>query len=146
MKTGIKVNEAMTKNLITIPPDTTILDCTKIMLKNNVGGMLIKEGNQLKGILTEKDILKFFAQDTDKNLPVSEVMEKKVVTIEPEKDLYDAMHLMSEEEVRRLPVVSNNKLVGHLTEKDILKIQPALFDICAERITLREEKDKLSRT
>jgi len=146
MKTGVKVNDAMTKKLITISPDTKILDCSKIMLKNNIGGILIKQGNQLKGILTEKDILKFFAQNTDKNIPVKEVMAKHVITIEPEKDLYEAMLLMSEEEVRRLPVVSNNKLIGHLTQKDILKIQPALFEICAEKIRLREEEEKLSKT
>ena len=58
-------------------------------------------------------------------------------------DLYDAILFMSREEVRRLPVVEKDKFIGLLTYKDILKIQPDLYDIFIEKFKIREEKNKL---
>ncbi len=144
MKTGIKVSDAMTKKLITVPKETTIDKCAEIMKKNDVGGLIIRENNKVLGLITEKDIVqRVIAQNLSQETPVKDVMSTRITTIDPEKDIYEALILMNQEEIRRLPVVLNNKLVGLLTDTDILKLQPSLFEIVSEKIILREQEDKI---
>jgi len=134
MKTGLKVSEAMSRTPVTILPTKTILECAKIMLKRNVGSILIANGDKLQGILTEKDLVGFIAKGLDaKKIQVSKIMTKNIDTIEPDVDLFEALTKMKIDKVRRLPVVYKKKLLGMLTINDILKIQPTLFEIIQER-------------
>ena len=143
MKTGIKVADAMSVVPVSLLPNKTIYECAKIMSKRKVGSLLIIKGDTLEGIITEKDLVHFIAKGFDaKAEKVCEVMTKKIHTISPEEDLYEALHRMKKEKVRRLPVMHNKKLVGMLTLNDILKLQPALFDIIQERSHVRLQKDK----
>lgn len=71
-------------------------------------------------------------------------MEKDFPTIGPEKDIYDAIVLMRDKNVRHLPVMSKSTMVGFLTGKDVLKFQPQLFEVLADRIELREIERKNS--
>lgn len=139
MKTGLKVADAMSQTPVTIHPTKSVLECSKIMFKRNVGSLLIANNNTLQGILTEKDLVKFISQGLDsKSTDVKDVMTKKIVTIEPDVDIYDALIRMKSQRVRRLPVIYKNKLVGMLTQNDILKIQPALFEILSEKNLLKK--------
>lgn len=145
MKTGITVHEAMTKKPVTAYPDDTIQECAKIMAKEEVGSIVIKEHGELVGIISEKDIVeRVVAKGLDMSkVKARDIMIKNLITIEPNKDLYDALVLMGYEEIRKLPVVQGKKLLGLLTAKDILKIEPALFDIFSTKIEeLREEEEK----
>lgn len=144
MKTGIKVGDAMTKEPVVVSPEVSVKDCAKKMLKEKVGGVIVKKDNILLGIVTEKDIVEKAvakARNPEK-IKVKNIMAKKMVTIEPSKDLYDALIKMRDKNVRRLPVVTNKKLIGLLTEKDVLKIEPQLFDLLTEKFRLREESLK----
>ena len=120
----------MTKNPVTISPDETITICARKMLSKNIGGIIIKDNNgKLEGIVTEKDIVE---QAVGKELnikktKVKDIMTTGMITISPDADLMDAINLMKREDVRRVPVIKNNKVVGLLTQKDILKIEPELF-------------------
>ena len=67
---------------------------------------------------------------------------KTLFTIEGESDIYDALVIMRDENIRHLPVVNKGEMVGLLTLKDILKIQPALFELIVEKFELREEENK----
>jgi len=147
MKTGIKVIDAMTKRPATTDPDTTIYDCAQQMLKEHVGSLLIVKEQKLLGIVTERDLLKrVLAKDVDiKNTKVKRIMTKDVTTISPNTDLYDAILFMSRYNTRRLPVLNKDKIVGLITHKDILKIQPDLYDIFIEKIQIREEDQKPSQ-
>ena len=140
MKTGIKVIDAMTKSPIFIDPDSTIKKCAEKMLKEDVGGIIVKKDNKLYVIVTEKDMVeKAIVKNLNTNKSkVKEIMVKKMITIEPNEDIYDAMVKMQEEDVRRLPVIHKKELIGLLTEKDILKIEPQLFDLLVEKIRIRE--------
>ncbi len=134
----------MTRKPIEVSGDISIMECAQKMKKHDVGSVLVKKNGKLIGILTEEDLVyKIVAEAKDaKKTKVKDVMIKRLITIEPDKDLYDALVKMSNNDVRRLPVLENNKLAGMLTMKDILKIQPQLFDIIAENIQLREENFK----
>lgn len=143
MITGVKVIDAMTRNPVVIEQDESLLYCTKKMLKENIGSVLIKNKDELVGIITEKDIVRATAKNLDPNkTKAKQIMTKKLIGIAPDKDIYDAILRMKLENVRRLPIVNNKRLIGLITMKDILKIQPDLFDILAEKIRIRESRNK----
>ena len=144
MKTGLKVIDAMTKKPITISPNTTAFEAASIMKKERVGNLIVQDKGKLKGILTEQDLVYKIVADgnSPKKIAVKDIMTKKVISIQPDKDITDAMLKMSKLNVRRLPVIEDDKIVGILTQKDILKIEPQLFELIVDKIELREEKSK----
>lgn len=144
MKTGIKVSDAMTEQPITISPDLTLKKSAQLMAKKHIGALIIKKNHKVLGIITEKDMVrKGIAKGKDSvKTKVKEIMNTKVNTIEPDKDIFDALKVMNDLNIRHLPVVQGKDMVGLLTLKDILKIQPDLFDLLVERFELREEERK----
>ena len=149
METGVKVGDLMTRNFIFINSEANLLECTQMMVKKRVGSLLIKDDEKLKGFLTRKDILwaivKKSKQDL-KNIKVKDLMKRKIITIKPGEDITEAMSRFKRKKVRRLPVVEKGKLIGLLTMKDVLKIDPGLFQMIAETIKIKEETEKLNRS
>jgi CBS domain-containing protein len=148
MDTGIKVGDIMTRNFIYVSKDTNLYDCAKMMVKKRVGSLMIKEDSTLRGIITEKDIIWAVVKKTKKGLKdilVKDIMKRKVITVKPSADITEAMDKFKKKKIRRLPVVEQGKLIGLLTEKDVLKIDPGLFQMIAETIKIREETEKLKR-
>ena len=124
MKIGIKVSEAMNKNPVIISPNKLLPFCARKMLGNNIGGILVGEKGKLLGIVTEKDIVEeVVAKELNaQKTKVKEIMSSSMITISPEVDISEAIEIMNREDVRRLPVIKNKKLVGILTQKDLLKL------------------------
>ncbi|MBU3912743.1 MAG: CBS domain-containing protein [Nanoarchaeota archaeon] len=148
MKSKIKVGDIMTRNFVSVSSSTNLIDCAKEMMKKRVGSLVLREGQKLVGLLTEKDIIWALTKTKNKNLDAikaKDVASKKVAVIKPGADLYEALGRMKKLKFRRLPVVVNGSVIGMLTMKDILRIDPTLFaDInFAEKI--REESEKLKR-
>jgi CBS domain-containing protein len=144
MKTGIKVLDAMTKSPITTEPDCTIYDCAKKMLKHHVGSLLVVKNKKLLGIVTERDLLKrALMKNIDiKKTTIKRVMTKDILTITPDTDLYDAILFMSRYNTRRLPVLDKDKnIIGLITHKDILRIQPDLYDIIADKLQFQQIRE-----
>ena len=125
MQVGIKVGDVMTRNFIYSSPNTSIVNCVRLMTKHRVGSLVIKEGQNLKGMLTEGDIIWTIAKGTNLKNKVRKIMKKR--------------------KIRWLPVTIKKRVVGLLTLKDILKIQPALYDIASQRMGIAEEKQKRAR-
>ncbi|MBU2576460.1 MAG: CBS domain-containing protein, partial [Nanoarchaeota archaeon] len=149
MDTGIKVGDLMTRNFIHVSPETDLKTCAKTMVKKRVGSLIIKDGDKLKGILTEKDIIWAVVKKSKKdlkNIKAKDLMKRKVVTIKPGADITDAMTKFRKKKLRRLPVVENGKLIGFLTTNDILRIDPGLYQSIAETVKIREETEKLKRS
>jgi CBS domain-containing protein len=144
MKTGYKVYDAMTQEPVCVGPEDTIINCANIMKDNKVGGIIVKEGKKLVGICTEQDFVhKLISENKNPiDFKIKDIMCSNVRTIEPDKDIFDAIMKMRDLNVRRLPVVSNGELVGMLTMKDIVKIEPQMFDLLVDKIELREEDNK----
>ncbi|MFT4310702.1 MAG: CBS domain-containing protein [Candidatus Woesearchaeota archaeon] len=145
MKTGVSVMDAMTKHPVTITKETTIQQCAQQMKQHDVGSLLIVEHGTFIGIVTEQDIVyRAVAQHIDTaTTPAKDIMSSTIYTIGPDVDLYDALVHMRDASIRQLPIVQDGKLLGYLTLKDVLKIQPDLFDLLVEHIELREEERKL---
>lgn len=144
MKTGYKVIDAMTTKPVSIDQATSLLDCARTMDENHVGAVVVKDDNTSLGIITEQDIVrKVVAKGINPLVEkAKDYMEKNLVTISPDKDIYDALISMRDNNIRHLPVVEDNKMVGLLTIKDILKIEPQLFELIVEKFELKEEARK----
>jgi len=146
MQTGYKVIDVMTNKPVVAEKTDSLKDAAKKMVDANVNSLIIKELDKAVGIVTDEDLVrKVIAKGLDpKKTKVKDVMETDLITITPGKDIYDAMQLMRSHNIRQLPVLDKGKFVGFLTAKDILKIQPELFDLYIEKYELKEEQRKLS--
>jgi signal-transduction protein with cAMP-binding, CBS, and nucleotidyltransferase domain len=144
MKTGYKVSDAMTQDPLYVFQDEDTASAAKVMKQYNVGALLVKEKAKLSGIATEEDFVrKVVAEGKDpKKVQMKDIMTHVLHTIAPEKDIFEALMVMRDFNIRHLPVVKDGKLLGLLTMKDILKIEPQLFDMLADAIELREEERK----
>jgi CBS domain-containing protein len=144
VKTGYTVGDAMTMNPITIPSSKTLRDAAKTMSKEHVGSLLVTEENKIIGIVTERDIVKkaVAVLGNPAQKKVKEVMATDLVTTTPEEDIFEAIRIMRDYNFRHLPVKHDGKIVGLVTLKDILKIEPDLYEIMVEKIQLREAERK----
>ncbi|MBN2421433.1 CBS domain-containing protein [Candidatus Woesearchaeota archaeon] len=143
MKTGYMVCDAMTKIPVTISSKATIQECAKIMRKEHVGSLLIKD-TVLKGLITDEDIVhEVIAKGIDpKKSKVHEHMITKLITISPEEDLFDAVKIMTDKNIKQLPVMDGKKMIGLLTWKDVMKIEPELFDLMVDKLNVKTESHK----
>lgn len=145
----IRVGDVMTRNFISIEPNTNLMECAKIMIKNRVGSLVIKEKDQLKGIITEKDIIWAITKkgcDDIKKISAKEVATKKAHTIRPEATIEEALDKMNKNKIRRMPVISNNRLIGYITLKDIVKFMPTIFNEEREFEKIKEHEEKIKRS
>ena len=147
-RSGIKVGDIMTRNFVAVKPDTNLIDCAREMMKKRVGSLVLKDGQKLVGLITEKDIIwamtKKGARELNK-VKARDVASRKIATIKPSADLYEALQRMKKLKFRRLPVVVNGNVIGMLTLKDILRIEPSLFSDINKIEEIREESEKLKR-
>ena len=150
MKIGVKVGDIMTRDFIAVKPDMNIKECTKIMIKKRVGSLILKEDGKLKGLLTERDIIWAMTKKPVSDLgeiKAESLAKKKIATIKPSADLYEALQKMRKSKFRWLPVVLKGNVIGFLTLKDILRVEPSLFEIVHAHgaFQIKEEKKKLDR-
>ena len=145
MQTGYRVMDIMTNKPVTASRDMPLKDAAALLANEDVNSLLIVENNQPVGIVTDEDIVrKCVALGLDsKKLKVKDIASMDLTTISPDKDVYEALTLMREHNIRQLPVVESKKLIGFLTVKDILKIQPDLIDLWMENHEIREESRKM---
>ena len=144
MKTGYKVYDCMTTKPVSVSSDSTLEQCAKVMSEHHVGALVIKDNGSSLGLITEQDIVRnVIARGTNPiGRKVTEFMEKKLITIEPQKDIYDALIMMRDFNIRHLPVVEHGKMIGLLTLKDVLKIEPQLFELLVEKFEVKESSRK----
>lgn len=148
MKSGIKVGDIMTRNFVSVSPETSLIECAREMMKKRVGSLILKDKRRLVGLLTEKDIIWAMTKTGNKNLgkiKAKDVASRKVATIKPGADLYEALQRMKKLKYRRFPVVVNGNVMGMLTLKDVLRIEPSLFTDLNFAEKIREEGEKLKR-
>jgi len=119
---GKTIREVMTSNPCTIDADKDIAYAAKMLRDEDVGVAPIVEGDQLIGVLTDRDIaIKVVAEGKDpQTTKVREIASKDIVTIDPQQDLDEALRLMAQHQVRRLPVVEEDgKVVGIIAQADV---------------------------
>jgi len=137
------VKEAMKTNLAIVQPNVSVLEAAKLMKKRKIGNVIVVEKKHPIGILTESDILKkVVAEGKNANdVLVKNVMSTPIIVVDPYITLEEAMKTMGKCNVRRLPVIEKNELIGVITQKDISIISPVLHEISREwyDITISDE-------
>lgn len=115
------VRDMMTKDLITCSPDETLAQAAQKMASGDIGCCPVVESGQLVGVITDRDItVRTVARGLDPNSQhVREVMSTNLVTVTPDTSVEDACRLMMDYQVRRLPVVEENRLVGMVSLADL---------------------------
>ncbi len=132
---GITVDEAMSSELITAKPKDKVIDIAKKMMKNDIGSMIISKKDKLLGLITSEDLIKrvIIEKKDPKKTKAKEIMTKDLLTAAPTDDLEDAVDNMIGNSVKRLPVVEDERIVGILTDGDIMRISPELIDSFVNR-------------
>src|SRR5919108_5478503 len=120
---GKGIREVMSSNPCAIDADKPVSYAAKMMRDEDVGLAPVVEGDRLVGTLTDRDIaMRVVAEGRDpESTPVRDVASTNVVTVEPSQDLDEALKLMAKHQVRRLPVVEGNRVVGVLAQADVAR-------------------------
>lgn len=125
--TALKVKDYMSTNLITFKPEQSVQEVVEALIKHKIsGGPVVNNSNQLVGIISEGDCLKQLSESRYYNMPlehdnVEKRMATNVETIDGNMDVFDAANKFLNSKRRRFPIVENGKLVGQISQKDILK-------------------------
>jgi CBS domain-containing protein len=106
-----------------IAPQETAYKALQLMSEKNLGAVLVIDKGKVVGIFTERDYARkvILKGKSSKTTPVSELMTKEVLCVDPETSVEDCMSLMTEKFVRHLPVMEKKKLVGVVTQGDVVK-------------------------
>ena len=118
----MNVRDVMTARPRCAAPGTPLGHVAELMQTQDIGAIPVLDGDRLAGMITDRDIVvRAVAQDQDpRGIPSREISSGELVTVGPDQDLSDALHLMARHQVRRLPVIDDeNRLVGVVSQADI---------------------------
>ena len=109
--------------IISVGPDETVFAAVKIMAEKNIGAVLIIENENICGIMSERDYLRFVTLQgrTARDTPVHELMTRKVIYVTPETVVTEVMAIMTEKRIRHVPVMADKKLLGIVSIGDVVK-------------------------
>jgi len=119
---AMKVGDAMTPRPRTVQPSSTVVEAAQVMKSEDIGIVPIAEGDRLTGVVTDRDItIEVVAERKDpESTTVGEIASSNLVTVDPDQDLDEALRLMAQHQVRRLPVCEEDgRLVGILAQADV---------------------------
>jgi CBS domain-containing protein len=121
---GKSVRDLMTSNPSTVDPGAPVAEAAKLMAREDVGIVPVVDGGRLAGTITDRDIaVRVVAEGKDpQSTKVGDVASQDLVTVDPQQDLDEALRLMAQHQVRRLPVVEEDgKLVGIVAQADVAR-------------------------
>ncbi|MFH1306580.1 MAG: CBS domain-containing protein [Candidatus Micrarchaeota archaeon] len=141
---NITIGQCMTTNVHTLDVKKFVSDAAKMLREKKVGSIIIIEGKDAIGIITERDIVyKVVAEGKDaKKIPLKGIMSKPLKTLKAEQTVHEAALAMRQSNIKRLPVLDKKgKLVGIITESDLMSVYPGIIDIMTESPHMRNDKD-----
>jgi CBS domain-containing protein len=123
------------KTIYSIAPGASVLEAVKLMAEKNIGGLLVLEGGNVVGVVTERDLARkaFLMPKSPQDTPVREIMTSPVMYVSPDRTSEECMALMTENRFRHLPVLDKGKLVGLVSIGDLVK------DVISEQKFLIEQ-------
>ena len=115
------VRDAMTENPRSIGASASVVEAARLMREGDIGSLPITDDEELVGMITDRDITtRVVAEASDlAATSVGDVYSQDLISVEPDKDLEEAVQLMARHQVRRLPVVENGRLVGIVAQADV---------------------------
>jgi CBS domain-containing protein len=132
-----KVREVMTEDPVVLPEDAALVEAARLMRDQGIGDVIVTDGEQAKGIVTDRDIVvRAVAEGSDPGqVRVGEVLSGDLASVTPEDSVERAIALMREKAIRRVPVVESGKAVGIVSIGDLAILRDAdsaLADISEE--------------
>lgn len=116
----IRVRAAMNKNIVSLDSNLSIKSAIKLMVRKNIGSVVVTQDDRPVGIVTERDVLKSIAyRRTRPDTRVEEIMSRPLVSIQSDAILAEAAEVMIKKKIRRLLVKQNDKYVGIITQRDL---------------------------
>ena len=111
------------RDVLSITPDATVFEALKIMADNNVGALVVLEGETVAGIISERDYARkvILHGKSSREMQVREIMTARVYYMHPEQDLQECMTQMTDKHVRHLPILEDDRLVGIISIGDVVK-------------------------
>ncbi|MGI8950796.1 MAG: CBS domain-containing protein [Chitinophagaceae bacterium] len=115
------------KNIISVNSDSTVLEALQLMAEKNIGSVLVMQQNNYCGLLTERDYARkvILKSKSSTDTKVSEIMSIGLPRITPDNSIEVCMHLMSENNIRYLPVFENDRICGIISVNDLIKAEIA---------------------
>jgi CBS domain-containing protein len=128
------------RKITAVSPNTTVLEALKIMADQNIGSIMIMEGTRYLGIMTERDYSRkvILKGKSSTDTKVTEIMSEDLPNVSPDDTVEYCMQLMSERNIRYLPVFENNALVGIVSINDLVR-----ETILTQQETISQLKDYL---
>ncbi len=119
-----KVSEVMTKDVLTVRPDTPISIAIKLLVIERVTGLpVVDEDKHIVGIVSEKDLMRILMEKENlKDKKVADYMTKNVQSYSPDDNVVDICKILLENNFRRVPITRDGKLVGIVSRRDIIKL------------------------
>ena len=110
----MKVKDIMTKNVAYINPEASVIEAAQLMQKHNIGSVPVMDSSGIVGIVTDRDIVvrNIAHGKSPHDTSVKDVMTSQVATVTPDTNVDEMTELMSRHQIRRIPVIQNNTLVG----------------------------------
>jgi CBS domain-containing protein len=116
----MRVGDIMTADVRTVSPSDTVADTAKVLSENRISSVVVKDGDEVAGIVTERDIVHAVAAGLDPRATlVGERMTKDLATVDRKTDVADAARLMGERRIRHLPVLDKGSLAGIVSIRDL---------------------------
>jgi len=120
---GDFVEDIMIKNVITVEESASIKNAAKKMSEANVGSVLVTKNNEPIGIITERDFVeRYAAKRISLSNQVKDMMTLSLITIDPNDTIWEAAELMKTHNIHKLPVIKDKKIVGIITNSDLVKL------------------------
>ncbi|MEM2202318.1 MAG: CBS domain-containing protein [Candidatus Bathyarchaeia archaeon] len=140
---SLRVEDVMVREVITIDEEASVREAAEVMNKFEIGCLIAIRKGKAVGIITERDLLKRVvaeARDVNKT-KVKDVMSSPLVVVEPKMELEEAVKLMFQMKIKKLPVVDGKRLVGLVTLTDIARFQPQMIKIL-KQLAMRQAAPK----
>jgi CBS domain-containing protein len=135
----MELKDIMVQNVVAIEPGKSVKQAAKRMNLYKIGCLIVINKGKAVGIVTERDILKKVVEPSKnaEKTKVREIMSTKLIVGAPDMDVVDAARMMLQKKIKKLPVVTNNKLVGLVTLTDIvrtMRMEPEVFNAVKDLI------------
>jgi len=141
METKLAVRDVMTRTVVTATPDMSAAQAGKKMVENRVGSVIIVKEGRPVGIVTESDMVAkvIFKNVKPSSIKLEQLMSKPLITTKSSDDVHEAVLMMAQKKIRRLPVIDGDELVGIITDADVIQVSSEINQILDNLIEMNRE-------